>query len=68
MELSLKELGLIYSVILCRFILSVTVGRKSINLGSANRYVHECVHNNIEFIKDFQKLGKENFDKFVLGL
>lgn len=68
MKLSNKEIELIYDIILCRFILSVTCGNKTIKLGAANQYIHQCVDNNMEFIKQFVKLGKVNFDKFVLGL
>ena len=68
MTLSRQELDLIYYIILYRFILSVTCGQKSINLGSANQYVTMCVQNNVQFIKDFLALGKEDFDKFVLAL
>ena len=66
LKLSDNEIGLIYDIILCRFVLSVTCGHKTIKLGEANQYVHQCVDYNMKFIKKFVELGKEKFDKFVL--
>ncbi|KAL5265765.1 hypothetical protein ACHWQZ_G006468 [Mnemiopsis leidyi] len=67
-ELSDTELSLLYDIVVARFTLSVSIGNKDVQLGLANEYVTKCVADNSRFLSQLTTLGREAFNKVILGI
>ena len=67
-KMSHTELSLLYDIVIARFTLSISLGRKAVLSGTASEYVSKCVRDNIDFLQRLSELGRETFNKNVLGI